>query len=83
MMSMVESKLTVAPSRRMTAMLLPPGPPEQLLLLPVLASFTFVFDLVISLFFYRRKDQRMVAYLISASSVITPILLIIATLTLV
>jgi hypothetical protein len=63
--------------------LITPGPPEQLLLLPILASFTFVFDLAISLFFYRRKDQRAVAYLISASSVITPLLLLIATLLLV
>jgi Bacterial PH domain len=63
--------------------LLPPGPSQQLILLPILAGFTFVFDLVVSLFFYRRKDQRFVAYLISASSVITPILLVIALLFLV
>jgi hypothetical protein len=63
--------------------LIPPGPSEQLLLLPILASFTFVFDLATSLFFYRRLEQRPVAYLISASSVITPLLLIIATLLLV
>jgi len=58
---------------------LPPGPPEQLLLLPVLASFAFLIDLVIGMYFYRRLEQRPVSYLLLACSSLTPILLIIAT----
>lgn len=59
---------------------LEPGPPAALLLLPVLAIFAFVADLVGGLFFYRREDQRPVAYLLWAGSVITPVMLILATL---
>ncbi len=54
------------------------GPPAALLLLPVLAIFAFVADLVGGLFFYRREDQRPVAYLLWAGSVITPVMLILA-----
>ena len=59
---------------------LPPGPPEQLLLLPVLASFAFLIDIVAGIYFYRRLEQRPVSYVLLASSSLTPILLMIATL---
>ena len=58
---------------------LPPGPPEQLLLLPVLAGFAFLIDLVAGIYFYRRLEQRPVSYLLLACTSLTPILLIIAT----
>jgi hypothetical protein len=57
-----------------------PGPPQRLLLWPVLAALAFITDLVTGLFFYRRPDQRAVAYLIWGSSCLTPILLMVATL---
>lgn len=59
---------------------LPPGPPAMLLLLPVLAIFALVIDVVGGLFFYRYDNFRPVAYLLWAGSVLTPLMLIIATL---
>ncbi len=56
------------------------GPPERLLLLPVLATFTLVVDLAGGLFFYRYPDTKPIAYLLWAAGVITPLLLITATL---
>jgi hypothetical protein len=58
---------------------LEPVPPDRLLLLPILGAFTFTIDLVTGLFFYRRKENRLTAYLLWASSIFFPILLIIAT----
>jgi hypothetical protein len=52
--------------------------PERILLLPLLGSVTYVIDLIAGLFFYRRDEQRMVAYLLWGSSVLTPILLLLA-----
>ena len=58
---------------------LQPGPSARLLLLPVLGTFTFVIDLLGGAFFYRYDEQRPVAYLLWASSVLTPIMLLLAT----
>ncbi len=57
-----------------------PGPAESLLLLPVLCGFTFTADLIAGLFFYRWEDQRWVAYVLFASTILTPLLLIAAAL---
>ncbi len=56
------------------------GPPERLLLLPVLATFSLVTDLIAGLFFYRYEETHPIAYLLWAAGVITPLLLIAATL---
>ncbi len=53
------------------------GPAERLLLLPVLAGFTLIFNIGLGLFFYR-MEERISAYLLWASSATTPLLLIIA-----
>lgn len=55
-----------------------PGPPEHLLLLPVLGGFLYLIDLVVGVFFYRREAQRLTAYLVWAGCVIAPLLLLIA-----
>jgi hypothetical protein len=55
-----------------------PGPPERLLLLPVLGTFTYVLDLMIGLYLYRFLPLRPVSFLLWVGSVITPILLIVA-----
>ncbi len=57
---------------------LDPVSPERILLLPLLGSVTYTIDLIAGLFFYRREDQRKVAYLLWASSVLTPVLLLLA-----
>ena len=57
-----------------------PGPPETFLLLPVLAGFAYLFDLLVGLFLYRREADRPVAYLIWASSTLAPALLFVAAL---
>lgn len=59
------------------------GPPERLLLLPVLAAFAFIIDLAGGLFFYRTPQTQPVAYLLWATGILTPILLAVATLFLV
>jgi hypothetical protein len=58
----------------------PQGPSAQLILLPILSSFTFMVDLLAGMFIYHRKNRNILAYILSMSSLVTPILLIIATL---
>lgn len=60
-----------------------PMPAIRLLLLPVLAVFTLVADFIGGLFFYRRPEAQPIAYLLWASSILTPVLLIIAVLLLI
>jgi hypothetical protein len=55
-----------------------PGPPERLLLLPVLGTFTYVLDLLLGLYLYRFLPLRPVSFLLWVGALITPILLIIA-----
>ncbi len=57
-----------------------PPNPARLLLLPVLGIFTYVADLVGGLFFYRRPEQKPVAFLLWISSAFTPLILILAAL---
>jgi len=57
-----------------------PVPAQQLLLLPILGIFAYVADLFVGLFLYRRVPERPVAFILWASSAVTPLLLIIATL---
>lgn len=54
------------------------GPAARLLLLPVLAAFVYVANLFAGLYFYRSDSQRPVSYLLWVSSVLTPLLLIVA-----
>lgn len=54
-----------------------PGPPERLLLLPVMGGFAYVINLLLGMFFYRREGQRPVAYLMWVGCVLTPLLLLI------
>jgi hypothetical protein len=58
---------------------MPPVHPERLLLVPVLGSFVFLVDLLAGLFFFRKPEDKPVAYLLWGASVLTPILLLIAT----
>jgi hypothetical protein len=55
-----------------------PGPPERLLLLPVLGTFTYILDLLVGLYLYRFLPLRPVSFLLWIASLITPILLIVA-----
>ncbi len=57
---------------------LDPGPAASLLLLPVLNGLTYLTDLLGGLFFYRRPDQKALAYVLWAGGVITPILMLVA-----
>jgi len=57
---------------------LPPVPAEQLLLLAVLGAFVVVADLFGGLFFYRRPDGQVTAYLLWGAGVLTPLLLLLA-----
>ncbi|HZW03756.1 MAG TPA: PH domain-containing protein [Anaerolineaceae bacterium] len=56
----------------------PPGPPERLMLLPVLAAFTLAINLALGLFLYRLRARRPIAYLLWVSSALTPLLLLLA-----
>jgi hypothetical protein len=55
-----------------------PVPSIRLLLLPVLAGFIFLVDLIGGTFFYRRADERSAAYLLWIGGVITTSLLIVS-----
>lgn len=57
---------------------LEPVPAQQLLLLPVLGIFAFIANLTFGLFFYRRTDDRPVAFILWIISAFTPALLILA-----
>jgi hypothetical protein len=57
---------------------LPPVPSRQLLLLPVLGLFSYVADLLGGMFFYRRPQDKAVAFLLWISSAFTPLMLILA-----
>lgn len=57
---------------------LPPGPPQMLMLFPILAGAAFIFDLFAGIYFYRSEAQRPAARLLFASMPVTPLLLIIA-----
>jgi hypothetical protein len=71
------------PSHTATALRLTPEgravefvPVIRLLLLPVLNTFFFIADLLLGLFFYRRKDTQSLGYLMWASSTLTSLLFI-------
>lgn len=55
-----------------------PGPPERLLLLPVMGGLLYLIDLVVGVFFYRRQAQRLTAYLAWSGCVLAPLILLIA-----
>ena len=55
-----------------------PGPAAALMLLPVLNTINLVVDLAGGFFFYRLPDQKPLAYLLWASAVISPLLLLLA-----
>lgn len=55
-----------------------PVPARQLMLLPVLGVFAYVFDLVGGMYFYRRPEHKPVAFLLWISSAFTPLILILA-----
>jgi hypothetical protein len=55
-----------------------PVPSIRLLLLPVINGLIFLVDVVGGSFFYRREDQKIIAYLVCAGSSLTGILLLAA-----
>lgn len=59
---------------------LPPVPAAQMLLLPILGVFIYLINLTTGLFFYRRSDFHLIAFLSWGGSVITTLLLILAVL---
>ena len=58
---------------------LPGVPSIQLLLLPVLSVFFYLVDFLVGLFFFRWKPYRPLAFLVWGSSLLTTLLLVIAT----
>ena len=59
---------------------LPPVPAAQMLLIPILGAFIFVVDMATGLFFYRHESDRLIAYIVWGSGVVTSLLLIAAVL---
>jgi hypothetical protein len=59
---------------------MPEGPATQLMLLPILGFFIYLVDLTVGLFFYRRDEYRLIAYMVWASGVTALLLLGLATL---
>jgi hypothetical protein len=57
---------------------LEPVPAAQALLLPFLAGTTYIIDLALGLFFYRRPAQHAIAYVFWLGGLITPLIFLIA-----
>ncbi len=55
-----------------------PGPVERLLLLPVLDGLGYLVSLLGGLYFYRRSDQRLIAYFVWAGNVLQALYLLAA-----
>jgi hypothetical protein len=53
-------------------------PPERLLLLPVLGALVYLMDFSVGLFFFRRAEHRLAAFLLWVGGMITQLLLIIS-----
>ncbi len=56
-----------------TGQALPPVPSEQLLLLPVLATFFAIANLAVGVFFYRRESERPIAYVLWIAGLLTAV----------
>ncbi len=56
----------------------PPGPSEYLILLPVLGSMVFGFNLLAGMFFYRNTATQPVSYLLWGAGILIPVLLLTA-----
>jgi hypothetical protein len=74
----IPSRTSIALGWSSSGLPVEPGPPERLLLLPVLGTFTYVLDLLIGLYLYRFLPLRPVSFLLWVGALITPILLIAA-----
>ncbi len=57
---------------------LEPVSSERLLLLPLLGGVEYVVSLLVGLYFYRLNEQRLAAYLVWGSSILLPLLLLLA-----
>lgn len=62
---------------------LEPVASTRLLILPLLGSLAFVLNVIVGLFFFRHEEQQPVSFAIWAAAVLTPLLLIAATLVIV
>ncbi len=51
-----------------------PSPSERLLLLPILDGFAFIADLLLGLYFFRRTQSRVLAYLLWGAGALVPAL---------
>ncbi len=71
---------TVSIGYDFNALPLPAVRSNRLLLLPIIAVFFVVLDLIAGLFLYRRNETRMISYFVWAAGILTPLLLLIAVL---
>lgn len=75
---LIPSREAVSIGYDFNALPLPPVPSNRLLMLPIIALFFVLLDLLAGLFLYRRPETRAVSYLIWAAGIITPLLLLVA-----
>jgi len=80
---LIPTRSTVSLGINAAGVALDPVPSIQLLILPLLGSFSFVMNLAVGLYFYRHDSQRPISYVLWAAAVLTPLLLIIAILVIV
>lgn len=62
------------------ALPLPAVQSNRLLMLPIIAVFFVVLDLIAGLFLYRRNETRVISYFVWAAGILTPLLLLVAVL---
>jgi hypothetical protein len=53
-------------------------PSVQVLLLPIINGFFYLADVLLGLFFFRREGEKVIAYILWASSIVTSVLFLIA-----
>lgn len=75
---LIPSRELVSIGYDFNALPLPPVPSNRLLMLPVIALFFALSDLIAGLFLYRRIETRAISYLVWAAGILSPLLMFIA-----
>ena len=74
----IPTRASIALGYPLSAAAQEPSPPDRLLLLPVLCFFSLAIDLTLGSYFYRRPDQKTLAYIVFGSTSLLPLLLFVA-----
>lgn len=74
----VPARATVSMGITPQGVLMDPVPASRLLILPILASFSLIVDVLVGLYLFRKPENQMVSYILWTAGAVTPVLLLIA-----